>query len=619
MDDLGLYGAEYGPAYADSSPPAVPAGHTLGVFGDEYGVAYGDDFTAPTDTTVDGHLPGLTGGLLARRTLPDWDPATMLGADNVHPNDVGMTFLADLMQDALYYAGATPASGSLLTAYGDSWTSADMENTPGLRAVEQLRDRLGLSLTNNAVTGYKAEDCAVAAIGTTGTFVVGTGGTVLVASAGLNDLLAADTAQQRAASANGLRALFAALVAAERIEQTAFTFSGTWGSTNSTLADASGDSNAYTTTPGASASYTVTTAGTYYLLTHGVDLGTFGATGAMVVTQGATTLATIDLRNQHVDTGHLADSGFGPLSVRLEGVVPGTLTVTLDGLSQTPPVNGFIDALLRVDPDPPVILAVKPVTVTGSSYAGKDALLGYVRDLYDTMATEFGPTVIVADPDSDFAFDEGVIDGSLPTISGSLAGTLTVVGSGSLDGTLPGVHGSLSGSAIMPVTLDGHLPNLAGSLALARMGPTGELDGQLPALAGDLSLIEGIISSTRWILHDPVTNESWTMPINPDSMTAFGKQRTLKHVRYRYGTTSTQQVPGELELDWSGVIRSQVHYDTLLTWAAKTNAILVTDHVGRRFRVYITDFQPTDRAPIPRAPKRWRYTMKAKLLEKVPA
>lgn len=122
------------------------------------------------------------------------------------------------------------------------------------------------------------------------------------------------------------------------------------------------------------------------------------------------------------------------------------------------------------------------------------------------------------------------------------------------------------------------------------------------------------MATTRWVLHDPITDETWTMPINPNAMTPIIKRRDVRHTASRWGTLTQQMPRREEALEWSGVIRSQTHYDELVTWAMKRNAVEVTDHVGRTFRIYITDFEPTDRAPIPRAPKRWRYTMKSKLL-----
>lgn len=123
--------------------------------------------------------------------------------------------------------------------------------------------------------------------------------------------------------------------------------------------------------------------------------------------------------------------------------------------------------------------------------------------------------------------------------------------------------------------------------------------------------------TTRWTLEDPAAVETWVMPINPDSASGFGNARSLTFAggyRRDQRTRTFQGAPPELTLEWAGVIRTQAHYDELLRWSRKSGATIVTDHLGRQRRVFITEFQPTDRKPIPRAPLRWRYVMKATLL-----
>lgn len=124
----------------------------------------------------------------------------------------------------------------------------------------------------------------------------------------------------------------------------------------------------------------------------------------------------------------------------------------------------------------------------------------------------------------------------------------------------------------------------------------------------------------RWTLADVATSEVWTMPINPDSMSSPIRRRNL---RYALGGRQDRRLramrvaaPAE-DWEWSGVIRTQAHYDALLAWAKKPGAIDVTDHLGRTFRVVITDFVPTDRKPTRRTTWRLRYTMKTKLLEEI--
>lgn len=325
-----------------------------------------------------------------------WNKATMLGSDQLHPNDAGMSCLADNYVAALAAAGKTPAAGTVCTAYGDSWTAQDIHNTPGQRAIQQLRDRLSLSLTNQAVGGYKTGDCAGRAIGTTGTFTPGTGGLVVVAGAGLNDLSQTDTTQVRAAATNYLRALFAVLCAAARIEQTAFTYSGTWSTQANSLGTSSGGSNNIANADGAACSYTITTPGTYYLLLIGAD-GSSMVGGVWTVTQGGTTLATVDTNQQTVNTGAVFTSGYGPMAVRLDNVQAGPLTMTFSTAGRSG-AQGFLDALLPLSSTPPTILAVKPVEVLIGSYQ-KPGLLEHIREQYDALAAEFGTSVVVCDPE----------------------------------------------------------------------------------------------------------------------------------------------------------------------------------------------------------------------------
>lgn len=120
----------------------------------------------------------------------------------------------------------------------------------------------------------------------------------------------------------------------------------------------------------------------------------------------------------------------------------------------------------------------------------------------------------------------------------------------------------------------------------------------------------------KWTLRDPNTSETYRFPINPDSMTPLGPVRNLSHSRSLHGgITTLEGARLQRDLDFSGVIRTQAMYDALVRWASKSVPVELTDHVGRRFRVYIYDFDPTDRSPVPRARNRWRYTIKTILLE----
>lgn len=333
-------------------------------------------------------LDGPPGGTYA--PPPTWNTATMLGDDDLHPNDLGMTYLADQYEEALAARGKTPAPGTLLTAYGDSWTAQDETNTPGMRAVHQLRDRLGLTLVNNAVGASRSEGIAERAVGTSvGNFAPGTGGLVLVANAGLNDLVDLDTATRRAGSEAALRTLLAVLSAAQRIEDSTFTYSAGW-SIGENPGTSAGTAR-FTSTNGATATVTVAQAGTYYLLSEGTNPATFRG-GILTITQGATTVASVDVH------GRSPLLAAGPLAIRLENVQAGTLTVTFTVAGRPAPTYGWADALVRISDTPPTILMVKPVEVLMPGYV-KPALLEHIRSLYDSLAAEFGPHVVVCDPD----------------------------------------------------------------------------------------------------------------------------------------------------------------------------------------------------------------------------
>ena len=124
----------------------------------------------------------------------------------------------------------------------------------------------------------------------------------------------------------------------------------------------------------------------------------------------------------------------------------------------------------------------------------------------------------------------------------------------------------------------------------------------------------------RWVLKDTSTLVEWTMPINPDTMGSPFRGRRMKFAR---GDRLDQRVRAfsgarqAHEWEWTGVIRSKEHYDSLVEWAEKSVAVDVTDHLGRTFRVFLVEFVPVDRKPNAHVPWRLRYTMKALILERV--
>lgn len=127
--------------------------------------------------------------------------------------------------------------------------------------------------------------------------------------------------------------------------------------------------------------------------------------------------------------------------------------------------------------------------------------------------------------------------------------------------------------------------------------------------------------TNRWVLTEVTSGATWTMPINPDSMssphqdkavtTAFGTKKG--HDRLRTFITPS---PAK-EWTWGGVIRTKAHYDGLEEWAKKSGKVRVTDHLGRTFEVVMQRFAPEDRPPTAKVAWRLRYEMTVLLLRRV--
>lgn len=98
----------------------------------------------------------------------------------------------------------------------------------------------------------------------------------------------------------------------------------------------------------------------------------------------------------------------------------------------------------------------------------------------------------------------------------------------------------------------------------------------------------------RWTIYDPVDLETYTFEINPN---AGGSPSNKKNVSYT-NTTAGKAIIYEgrdqvQELEWSGVILTQTHYEKYIEWWEKRRQILLTDDLGRQFWIYLKEFNPT--------------------------
>jgi len=115
----------------------------------------------------------------------------------------------------------------------------------------------------------------------------------------------------------------------------------------------------------------------------------------------------------------------------------------------------------------------------------------------------------------------------------------------------------------------------------------------------------------RWTFTDPVTTNTYTVPINPNEGGTPPSKKTIKYsatagpggnVLMFEGRDSVQ------EMQISGTILDQAHLDALQSWYDKRYQVSVTDDLGRTFSIYITSF---DAKRVRVASNAWKheYTM----------
>lgn len=125
----------------------------------------------------------------------------------------------------------------------------------------------------------------------------------------------------------------------------------------------------------------------------------------------------------------------------------------------------------------------------------------------------------------------------------------------------------------------------------------------------------------RWTFVDPETSETWTVPVNPNHMSSVESTRNIKTA---YGSRRLQnrirtivRPPSITEMTFGGVIYTEDHYETLVSWSKKTGPIRITDHLGRTFEVIMKAFDPKDRRPKPGREWRLTYEMHALVLGRI--
>ncbi len=116
---------------------------------------------------------------------------------------------------------------------------------------------------------------------------------------------------------------------------------------------------------------------------------------------------------------------------------------------------------------------------------------------------------------------------------------------------------------------------------------------------------------------DPATNADVELPINPNEGGSPSYRKTINYQNTSspYGRTlifEGQDEPKQMEC--SGVILTQFHYELLVNWFHLRRQIRLTDDLGRVNWIYITAFEPK-RELSKTYPWRHSYTLKYTLLD----
>ena len=129
------------------------------------------------------------------------------------------------------------------------------------------------------------------------------------------------------------------------------------------------------------------------------------------------------------------------------------------------------------------------------------------------------------------------------------------------------------------------------------------------------------MSRTPWTFHDPVTLETWTLPINPNAMTSPHRPKSFVHARgsrVNQNEARSWLLPPEAwEWQFEGVFRTEEQHDAFLDWAQRPYPIEITDHLGHGRLVVFSRFAPEERQPTAATPWRFRYRTTVLILQEL--
>lgn len=123
--------------------------------------------------------------------------------------------------------------------------------------------------------------------------------------------------------------------------------------------------------------------------------------------------------------------------------------------------------------------------------------------------------------------------------------------------------------------------------------------------------IQNTTGVKKWVFQDPASSDYYHLPYNPNNMTSpFGPKNITYQATTAIDGNKLAWEGQEAAVQWQfeGYIRSQTEYDAFVFWRNKRNRIWVTDHYGRAWLGYITNFDAKPRRSM-NVPWSHTYTM----------
>lgn len=121
----------------------------------------------------------------------------------------------------------------------------------------------------------------------------------------------------------------------------------------------------------------------------------------------------------------------------------------------------------------------------------------------------------------------------------------------------------------------------------------------------------------RWVFEDPETLDEYTFEVNPSEGGSPNFEKKVTEIPTVVGDPLIFEGARPLQkMQFQGVILTEEHYNAMVEWFNKAYPLIVTDDLGRSFRIYITTFSPTRQRAV-HYPWKHSYTVNYILLEEL--